>query len=982
MQRFRAMLGRLVTLTVILYVVSASLWADTIVVEENGSILLPAERLLRSAIQPDVQRRMSNSRRWRSFIEDHGSWSVQWNQVTGTPHRAYGPAIQIPGYTRITSENVRDAAMAFLSQNSSLLGINPDELTFVRATGTRDRWYVTFRQTKEGIEVLLSEVELRIFANGNVVAFGSDFYKEISVSTTPSISYESAKQMAVEGLDVGRPDDKVYGEGKLFILPVTIGEAVEHHLVYEVFVETTVPVGRYVAYVDTHNGEIVWRHNRVRYAEVNGRVSGMVQLVLPTDPFVERDFFDQYVAIGGVQVRTDSLGKFAREITSPTSLTASLSGPWVNVDRQDGTNASISMTVNPGDSVNILWDDGNAHPAERDAFYHTNIVHNFITTLDTQFTNINYSMPCAVNINNTCNAFWDGTGINFYRAGGGCPNTAQMPDVVYHEYGHGINDKLYEQLGSGSGMINGATHEGLADVIAALIMDDSRVGRGFFGVGTVLRNLNNTNRYPDNLNGESHNDGLIIGGAFWDLRQVTSLETARHLSHFAKYGLPDDPNTAVAFSEWYVEVLFADDDDGNLSNGTPHFAEINNSFNLHGIGSSLFMQLSFSHTPLPDTQDTLNVYSAIFGLQGIGVMGGAPDSVFLHYSTDNFQTTASVQATRLIGDQYRADIPAQSSGAIVEYFVTAYDPLGNASLRIPFSGAFSFLVGFNTVLLDELEVESGWVVGAPDDNATTGIWERVDPQATSIGSQPEDDHTAAGTDCYVTDGRNDPNNAGAFDVDNGKTTLFTPIFDLSALENPAIRYYKWYSNNKGATPGTDFWVVHISNDSGQTWVNVENTNVSTEGWEKFQFRVSDYVAATSVVLLRFVASDFGAGSLVEGLVDDFEILETGAPTSVEGPKDGSELPRSFALYQNYPNPFNPSTRITYTLPKESNVALKIYNSLGQELRTLVNESQTAGRKTVQWDGKNARGLSVSSGVYVYRLQAGNEVRVKKMLFLR
>ncbi|GEM_PF-1867716 len=91
---------------------------------------------------------------------------------------------------------------------------------------------------------------------------------------------------------------------------------------------------------------------------------------------------------------------------------------------------------------------------------------------------------------------------------------------------------------------------------------------------------------------------------------------------------------------------------------------------------------------------------------------------------------------------------------------------------------------------------------------------------------------------------------------------------------------------------------------------------------------------------------------------------------------------AFMLNQNYPNPFNPSTVISYQLAVSSEVSLKIYNLLGQEVRTLVKSRQSAGEYSVLWDGNDNKGLAVSSGIYIYRLTAGKSVQSKKMVLLR
>jgi hypothetical protein len=94
------------------------------------------------------------------------------------------------------------------------------------------------------------------------------------------------------------------------------------------------------------------------------------------------------------------------------------------------------------------------------------------------------------------------------------------------------------------------------------------------------------------------------------------------------------------------------------------------------------------------------------------------------------------------------------------------------------------------------------------------------------------------------------------------------------------------------------------------------------------------------------------------------------------------LLEGFSLHQNYPNPFNPETQIGFTIPRAFTVSLKIYNIMGQEVRTLLSETRPAGTHTVRWNGTNSQGVQVASGVYVYTIRAGKFVQSKKMTFMK
>lgn len=105
-------------------------------------------------------------------------------------------------------------------------------------------------------------------------------------------------------------------------------------------------------------------------------------------------------------------------------------------------------------------------------------------------------------------------------------------------------------------------------------------------------------------------------------------------------------------------------------------------------------------------------------------------------------------------------------------------------------------------------------------------------------------------------------------------------------------------------------------------------------------------------------------------------------------KDGFEeaenvaLPEAFALHQNFPNPFNPTTTIGYALPEEGFVSLRIYDLLGKEVRTLVDDFEFAGMKSVRWDGRDDMGREVSAGLYIYRLEAEGFAQARKLAFVK
>lgn len=968
---------------------------------------------LRSEFDPSVQSRLSLAPAWRSFLTRHGGWKALWNETTGTPHRAFGPSIELPGYVERDEPGRMELLRDFLAAERDALGIDPADLILRRSQAVGALRYVSFAQAHRGVEALFSEVELRVHEpSGRVMALGVVWHPGIGIGVEPAIGREEAAARAAVAAGERFGESALVsvapGDDRLFILPAaegdaTTGAAAKDRLVRRFDCRTGDGSQAADLYVDAVDGSVARYDDRILHGgTVTGSVSGDVRPVLPTDALATRPFPDLFLLSGLDTLVSDSLGLFRSDSLHQDTVTARLRGRWIYVSRVDSPSARQGIRFNAGDTIAVRWTDSNSHAAERTVYWHATFAHNAVKSLDPAFTALDTQLRAAVNlVSGTCNAFWNGTSINFLQAGPGCVNAGESPATIYHEYAHAVNDRLYAQAGAVK-MMNKAAHEAMADVFACLLEDTPLFPRGFWGPGTISRSLDNTASYPLDLVGQEHRDGLILGGAFWDLREATSRETAWRLSHFAKWGAPDDSKFGAACAEWFVEVLVADDDDGDLGNGTPNFAAIGQAFDAHGIGTTLFLSLSFSHTPYPSTADTGHSYVLAFDLSGGPAPGAEPPLVVVRYSTDHLKTLTTLSTIQYAAGRYLALIPPQSEGTMVHYSIEAFDSVAGRWVEFPPGApegdAYAFLVGrYVSLHLDELESPAGWTAGAAGDDATAGLWEWGEPQATFNGwrgVQPGSDRSPTGVACFVTGA-----SAGAFvsdnDVDGGRTTLLSPVYDLSVLRRPVIRYHRWYSNNLGEDPRGDRWRVEVTGDGGATWAVVEDTDVPSNFWKRVEFRVGALVPTASAVMVRFIASDEGTPTLVEALVDDFEILDLEAPVvAVDGPApgdpaSGDAAPREFSLGRNYPNPFNGATVIPFELAEPSPVTVTVFDILGRVTAVLIDGRMPAGRHAARWepgrmegDGRGAFRGEVPGGVYYYVLTAGTFRSSGKLVYLK
>ena len=248
-----------------------------------------------------------------------------------------------------------------------------------------------------------------------------------------------------------------------------------------------------------------------------------------------------------------------------------------------------------------------------------------------------------------------------------------------------------------------------------------------------------------------------------------------------------------------------------------------------------------------------------------------PDTGVLH--VDRGSGFEEFPMTETSPNNYDAIFPTTQCGEEVRYFVSAMDQEGNTVTNPPNAPLVAFTVmsgdSIEETFGDDFEVDLGWSVAG---DATDGQWERGVPAGGNDRGDPPSDADGSGS-CYLTD-----NVSGNSDVDGGSTILTSPLMDAIGSGNgvaATISYYRWYSNSVGNAPASDIFTVEISNDDGESWVELETVGPGgsevSGGWFQKTFRISDFVTPSSEMRLRFTASDLGDGSVVEAAVDGIKI---------------------------------------------------------------------------------------------------------------
>jgi hypothetical protein len=904
-------------------------------------------------------------------------WTATTDKVNGSITDLYGKSITLAGTTN------KDKAAGYIAQRLKDFGFKPGEWLFTTAPSAPKADYVNYTQSIGSHKVIFSKLSFRFTKDGNLSRIEAKNYGSPVPGTAPTISKNDALALALKDIDgVNITESAIENDWVWF--PIPSANKYTLHPAWKFRIKGKVPgsiPANLSGYVDALTGEILYRTNEVRETGYDLSVKGMVYKNNTVTPATLEPLSDLTLVIAGIPAYiTDASGRYVDPfLLTPAATDIPLSGLWSEVIDDPTSTTPVVSTMVSSPSVYTYPATGLATNSHINAYYHTTRVHNFMKSWFTTFTSMDSPLPTMVDVPGACNAFYSGTAINFYAAGSGCSSFAEIADIVYHEYGHGINENFYNFI-AGIPMMNGALHEGYADVWAMSITHEPFIGKNAFAGGGLIRRYDNTPQvYPIDLqfggSADPHKNAQIIAGAWWDLAvNLGNVDTMVRLFTDVYYDAPDAPDGAEGslFQTILTDALLADDNDANLANGTPHYNQIVAAFAKHGIYREGDMEFLSNTTGLEYEEINKATAGIAIPVNARLTMTDATPfkDLTLYYRTNSTGSWNSLLMTQT-GSNFSGSIPAQSPGTTVEYYFVAHDILDVANAYFPITCnptlpssqttiPYQFAVGIKAVDSNDFETPAsvtGYAIGGnPGDDATfLTRWKRTIPAGIP------GDHTSGAGQCLQA-------SAMSSTMMRGTTTVITPAFSISSLAEPIIQYYRWYTNEQGYRNfKTDPWIVKIRDASASSWQTLEYTYQGERNWRRRIFRAKSFVPATTTqIQLKFFASDSvittldddGQGILAAG-IDDIYIYDK-AKTSVE---ETAHQPA-----QVYPNPADGLLYIT--LPVATAGTLSIWDISGKKLDEVKLNDNTR-----QYSFRTDR---YADGMYQIMIEGNNGIEIKKV----
>lgn len=791
-------------------------------------------------------------------------WTALWDRDTEVPLRLWGPGVLAPGAVRDPAL-AEAAARRFLSAHLALLApgaVLADLVLVTNQLGAAgDVRSVGFVQHAGGVRVLGGAIGVTFKAD-RVVMVSSTALPDVPVAAAPpardaaSIGSAATAWLAAAGYPV-----RVTSAPTRVLLPLVptrrAGSApVAVRLVDQVTVEAIGQAGRWDVWLDAVTGRPVARRSTLMFA--SGRVLFDVPDRSPSGTRTPRPAPRATHQVNSVATLSDEGGTITWAEGTAT-VTPGLTGPLVRVINEAGS--LLAETLSLADAADLVWSrpTDETGDAQLSAFVFASTAKAYAkANFAPDLAWLERQLAVSVNEPDACNAYSTGDDIHFYRQRVSntpgtlsCANTGRLADVVYHEFGHSLHAN---SIIEGVGQFDGALSEGMSDMFAAFITQDAGMGRGFFFSDAPLRNLDPAvdKRWPDDTTGEVHDDGEIIGGTLWDLRTalIASLGASEGdaRARLIFYGILQ---RASDIPSSYLEALVADDDDGDITNGTPNLCAINAAFGAHGLADPQLslglrppvldgLALSVTATPPASTAACPGpaVASVVATWKPRGgaaaelplVIGGTADTYTVELPAQPTGTVLQYQVTVTLADGTRVRFPNNAADPFYEAYIGEVEPVWCASFE---DGAADWTLGGSPSARNE------WAAGAPQGLAG-------DPKVAFGGT------SVLGTD-LATDGMYERSTSQVAE---------SPVIDLADLPagaNVRLQYRRWLGVEDGffdgarvLANGTEVWASYASaSEEGATVHHVDRE------WRFQDVDLTAQAAAGSVRLRFDLASDPG-----------------------------------------------------------------------------------------------------------------------------
>jgi len=932
-----------------------------------------------------------------------------FNAENSRPIRVYGGMEAF----RLNENPELNDVLSFIEDHRDIFGVTRNELDILSAQNVAGKFFFNARQVIDGRYVLGTEILLRVGRTGKVILWGADIYEKESNNLSWSSAYSADDAAEIVIREYGFLKTRLIDSEEVWVR--LDGELVP---AITVTIETGDISQKPNAMVHAETGRILGIYNTVNTDHADGTVEGPYHPYNLWEPTQQGVYPYQEVEVDGNTTHSDADGNFlieGLETGNGYTMSATLTGLYANIERQNQADAYYEAAiVAPWEGV-LLWNTmefGNID--EMNAYYHTNWIHDWYKGIDPGFSGLDYSVRVIVAMVDPPqmreNAFWGGNMMAFGLGGGYFNNMALNADVVYHEYTHGVTGSIYPPNTLPYIGESGAINEAFSDYIPSSIHNNPYFSRGVYlnNQTAAMRILDNDLRIPEDWEGEVHADGRIMGGAFWDLRvNLGDADLADSLIHYCRYGYPED------FVSVFFEVLALDDDNDDLSDGTPHDAAIYAAFGDHGIGPGDDPDLVLETIEfVEETEDGLFLPGETIELN-LTVLN---DVILYPPPATGVTVTISGDEDFIWSDPVIAfgDIEAGESVSTTQPFTFSisadaetryewlYFDISSNDGQYLFQDSLMVTVGYPEILLVddggnsdymkyfknhiynlrsaafEKHADEEFINGDTLSHYPYVIWFTGDANSP-IASYEEDafvDYVENGGNLilsgqYIGNQATSPDLSGLFGVDSyvssvgeyggmgvdGEPLSAGNIFLLAGADGAA---------NQVAPSG------YVADESARVLYKYF-VNMAVAGTYK------EHDSGGSAVLLGFgLEAVVGELNSVSGEVILYPLLQN-MGMQLSAPEEGLEelIPGEYAMEVPYPNPFNPSTKISYFLPEASEVNLGVFNIMGQEVFRVLDSNRSAGNHQVNIDMSE-----FSSGVYFIRLNTRHGILTQRATLVK